>query len=301
MNLRWLQYAYVLSQYLSISQAAEKLKISQPALSKQILNLEKELGVTLFDRSCHPIKITPAGESFLTYAERIVHSETQLRRVAAEYSSGEKGNLVIGISPFRAKYFITDAISTLHKKYPGLKIVLRDVKSAQLRKELFEGNLDFAILNLPVDELLFDVVRLDEERIVLALKKELVPPGLCESPYNGELLSATLNDFESVPFIALTKEQELRRQLDKLCFLSDAKLEIKTEVFGITTAWSLAQAGIGATVLPSTLVESSRLNDDMAVYTLINSESVRTPAIVLRKGQFVSVYAKEAIELIKNR
>ena len=182
-----------------------------------------------------------------------------------------------------------------------MQIVLRETDSAQLRKELFEGALDFAILNLPVDELLFDAIALDDEPLVLVVKKELVPPELEESPYNGELLSAALNDFDSVPFIALGKDQELRQKFDNLCLASGAKLHVATEVVGVTTAWNLAQAGVGATVLPLTLVNASRQNEDMAVYTLINSDGTRKPAIVLRKGQFVSKYAKEAIELIKNR
>ena len=70
MNLRQLQYAVALSRTLNISQTAENLKITQPALSKQILSLEKELGLALFDRSTTPLKLTQAGENFIKFAVR---------------------------------------------------------------------------------------------------------------------------------------------------------------------------------------------------------------------------------------
>lgn len=302
MNSRQLQYAIVLSQILNISQAAEKLNISQPALSKQILSLEKELGVILFDRNTNPISLTAAGESFIDNAKEILFKEDELKRSMQDFKLGDKGRLVIGISPFRASYFLNDVIEKLHNEYPGLQIVLKEANSTQLEKDTIEGTVDFTIMNLPVDEALLDVVPLEPEPIVL------VVPAKFAKALNGTKSTIKdgypiieLSDCKDIPFIALSKTQELRRLFDKLCTTANIMPNITTEVVGITTACSLAQSGIGATVLPLRFIEENKNFDNMSIFSLKNTASIRKPAIITRKGQHISKYVKSAIKAIKFR
>ncbi len=302
MNSRQLQYAICLSQILNISQTAEKLNISQPALSKQILSLEKELGVILFDRSTTPIALTAAGESFIRSAKEIVFKEDELKRSMQDFKSGEKGQLVIGISPFKASYFLVDVIEKLHKKYPNLLVVLKESNSIQLQKDAIEGQVDITVMNLPVDEALLDVVPLPPEPVVLAVPKKFAGSFKDLKPArDGEYPVIDLADCKNIPFIALGKTQELRRLFDKLCITADIVPNITTEVVGITTAWSLAQAGIGATVLPLRFIEGNKLCENVMIFSLENTASIRRPAIITRKGQYISKYAAQAIEFIKNR
>ena len=89
MNNKQLKYAIALSRSLNFSQVAEKLGISQPALSKQILNLEKDLGVELFDRKQNPIALTPAGEHFFAEVQDLVYREEQLYKSMDDFKSGK--------------------------------------------------------------------------------------------------------------------------------------------------------------------------------------------------------------------
>lgn len=302
MNSRQLQYAIILSQVLNISQAAEMLKITQPALSKQILSLERELGVALFDRSTTPLTLTPAGESFVRDAKELLFKEEKLKRSMEDFKTGEKGCLKIGISPFRATYFISDIIKKLQNKYPALKIILNETNSTQLHKDAVDGQIDFAIINLPVDEAVLDVIPLKPEPLILAIHKSLCNNRTnLESKKSGKLSSINLSGCKDIPFIALSKNQELRQLFDKLCIACDFVPDIKTEVVSITTAWSLAQAGIGATILPLKFIESNPFNNELMIFTLENTATVRQPAIVMRKGQYMSKYALKAVDLIKNR
>lgn len=301
MNSRQLQYAIVLSQILNISQAAEKLNISQPALSKQILSLEKELGVILFERNTTPLSLTVAGESFIRTAKEILFKEEELKRSMQDFKSGDKGRLVIGISPFRASYFLSDVISELNKEYPALQVVLKEANSTQLQKDTIDGQVDFTVMNLPVDEALLDAEPLEPEPIVLAVPKKFADGFNAPKTTKDGYLAVELSDCKDIPFIALSKTQELRRLFDKICATSDIVPNITTEVVGITTAWSLAQAGIGATVLPLRFIEGNKLCENMMIFSLKNTASVRKPAIITRKGQHISKYAKFAINLIKKR
>lgn len=297
MNSKQLQYAVELSRVLNISQTAEKLNITQPALSKQILTLEKELGITLFDRSTTPLKLTRAGELFISEATEILFKEERLKHLMQDFKTGDKGRLTIGISPFRASFFIADVIKKLQQEYSGLQVVLKEEKSGELQKLATDGLVDFAIINLPVDEAMLDVIELEPEPIVLALKRSFL--GLIKGYKNRKEID--LKDCKDIPFIALSKNQELRKLFDKLCITCDFSPNITAEVVGITTAWNFAKEGIGAAVLPLRFVEDNQSKEDMVILPLKNTATVRKPAIVMRKGQHLSKYAKSAIQIITEK
>lgn len=297
MNSRQLQYAVVLSRILNVSQAAEQLHITQPALSKQILALEKELGVVLFDRSVNPLRLTQAGEFFVKEAEEFLFREKQIKHSMETFKEKGMGRLTIGISPFRAGYYVSDMIKALREKYDGLQIVLHEAGSEQLHRDTVDGKVDFSLMNLPVDEALLDVIALPTEPVVLVLPKPLLS-SLPEHCREGEIDLACCKE---LPFIALGAKQELRQLFDKMCMTSGFTPYIAVEVVGILTAWSLAKAGIAATVLPQRFVEEKQAGEDVVVCHIQNALTVRRPAIIRRKGQYISKYAQEAINFIVHR
>ena len=298
MNFRQLQYAVTLSQFLSISQAAEKLNITQPALSKQILSLEKDLNVVLFDRSVSPLTLTPAGECFVQQAKEILFREKQLQLAMEDYKRGDRGKLTIGISPFRAGYFLTDVIKKLQKVYPGLQVVLKECGSTQLQKDAVESQVDFAIMNLPVDESKLDVTLLEPEPVVLAIPEDFARLLRQQKENQGQI---NLADCKEIPFVALGKNQELRQLFDKLCDACSFEPEVTIEVVGITTAWNLVQDGIGATVLPLRFIEGKLTGKGVRVFSIGDTAITRQPAIVRKKGQYLSKYAQTALDFIVNR
>lgn len=296
MNSRQLQYVITLNKTRSFSQASEQLNITQPALSKQILNLEKELGIKIFDRNTVPFTVTPAGEYFIREAEKRLYEDDQLLRSLEQYKSGQKGRLVIGVSPFRNLYMIPAIIKQFKQKYPGVHVVVHEPNSTQLRKDAAEGKYDFAIVNLPVDASVLSVTPLEKEALVLAVPNEMV--SRIPSAEKGRQIQFA--DCKDLPFVVVGKTQEMRRYFDSLCASTNTFPEIAAEVLGgVTTAWSMARAGIGATILPLTLVEHSQLADNLTLFTLSDTSFSRQPAIVTRRGQYLSDYAKYAIALLQ--
>lgn len=296
MNSRQLQYAIRLSELRNFSLVAEQLNISQPALSKQILSLEQELGVRLFDRSTVPLSLTAAGEHFIQTARELLYREDQLIRSMEDFKDGQRGRLTIGISPFRSLYLIPPITKKVREKYPGIQIVLHEAGSDQLRKEAAEGKYDFAIVNLPVDESVLDVTPIEADTLVLAVPKSMLDklPAVSES----SLPQIGLADCRELPFIVVGQSQEMRRLFDKLCAASALNPVIAAEVVGVATAWAMARAGIGATLLPLQFAESMDAGDLLSYFTLENSTQTRQPAIVTRRGQYLSPFAKYAIKLL---
>ena len=296
MNSRQLQYAILLAEIRNFSQVAEKLDITQPALSKQILNLEKELGVKLFDRNTSPLSLTPAGEHFIQEAQSLLYHEDQLMRSMARYKSGDEGRLIIGISPFRSLYLIPPIIKKIKDKFPGVQIFLHEANSDILRKEVAEGKYDFAIINLPVDDSILDVITLTPDTLVLAVPTHMAAD--LQHEKTDALPALTMSACKDLPFVTVGQTQELRKLFDKLCASADFHPHIAMEVVGITTAWAMTRAGIGATILPYQFISKDHFSGDITLFTIKDTINTRQPAIVTRRGQFISEYAKYAIDLL---
>ena len=297
MNSRQLQYVILLSQVRNFSQVANQLNITQPALSKQVSALEQELGVKLFDRSTTPLSLTPAGEAFIRDAKDLLYREDQLMRSMEEFRSGSQGRLTIGISPFRCLYLIPEVIGTLQKKFPGLRVILKEVGSSQLHKGAVEGQFDLTILNLPVDEAMLNVYPLQPEHIVLAVPSSLADT-VPVSRTDGKLPVADLAGCSQIPFVVLSQNQELRQLFDKLCITAGLSPKIAVETVGITSAWAMVSSGIGAAILPAQFAEGSRFRDGITLFSLEHDTPIRQPVVTTRKGQYLSEYAKYALDLL---
>ena len=295
MNSKQIQYAIALSKTLNFSQSAQELGITQPSLSKQIINLENELGVKLFDRNHSPMTLTPAGEYFITHAQEIIHKETELFKAIEGFQSGKNGSLTIGVTPFRSLYLMPEIVKKVKDKFPGVKVTLCEENSAHLRTEVCDGKYDFAVVNLPVDESVLDVTVLDADTLVLA-----VPKALTENlpAYNeDELVSIDFAKAKDLPFVVLSPAQEMRELFDKLCTRAQFTPQIACEVVGMTTAWSMARAGVGAALLPLQFIKSFS-DENICLYKIKSKLYSRQPAVVFKRGQYMSDYAKYAISLL---
>lgn len=294
MNSRQMQYAILLSQVRNFSQAAEKLDISQPALSKQILNLENELGIKLFDRNSVPLTLTLAGEYFIREAEGLLYKEDQLLRSMEQFKSGEAGQLVIGITPFRSSYLIPKVVRMVREKFPGIRIRLHEAGSDILRKEAAEGKYDFAIVNLPVDDSILDVRALEPDKLVLAVPNELKH----KVPDIDGAESVDFADCRELPFAVVGQNQEMRHLFDRLCASAGFVPNIAVEVVGLTTAWTIARSGTAATILPWQFVEQGSLYEKITVIGIKDALYTRRPAVVTRRGQYITEAAAYAIKLL---
>lgn len=296
MNTKQIQYAIALSETLNFSQTAEQLGISQPSLSKYILNIENDLGVKLFDRNRSPMTLTPAGEYFIRNARELVYKEEQLRKALDQFRSGESGRLVIGITPFRSLYIMPELIKKIRNRYPGVQVCLQEINSVQLRKEAAEGKVDLAIVNLPVDTSLLDVIPLEPDTLVLAVPNTMIEK--LPISKEGQYSSVDINQLQNLPFVVLSSGQEMRQLFDRLCTAADFSPTIAAEVVGITTAWAMARAGVGVALLPLQFIHSQHFDDNLSLYIVKDSPYSRQPVIATRRGQVRTPYADYAIQLL---
>lgn len=296
MNFRQMEYAVLLSETGSFSQLAEKLKLSQPALSKQILALEKELDLPLFDRSSTPVVPTPAGAHFVREARELLHRKDQLLRSMDQFHTGEKGQLTIGSTPFRCSYLLPPVVQKVREKFPGIHVKLVEEGSDLLRKDAAEGKFDLAVVNLPVDEAVLDTCPIETDRLVLVAPQKLLE----QFPAIDCKKTVHFRDCRELPFVVVGIHQEMRILFEKLCAQADMQPNIAAEVVGLNTAWEMVCSGVAATVLPLQFVRQVIGNRPISILRLSQEVSLRQPAIAVRRDQYLSPAAQYAIAVLKD-
>jgi DNA-binding transcriptional LysR family regulator len=154
MELRHLRYYVAVAEALNFTRAATRLRVAQPALSRQVSDLEDELGVDLLKRTSHGVLLTEEGKLFLAEARGILkradESVTKVRALAR----GEFGELQVGYVPPLDLHILPKALAEFQKTTPGVKVVLHDRGSDELCDELRSGKLHLALMMQPSEELI---------------------------------------------------------------------------------------------------------------------------------------------------
>jgi DNA-binding transcriptional LysR family regulator len=152
MELRHLRYFVAVGEVLNFTKAATRLHVAQPALSRQVSDLEEELGVDLLRRTSHGVILTEEGKLFLEEARGILkradESVTKVRALAR----GEFGELQVGYVPPLDLHILPRALAEFQKTTPGVKVVLHDLGSDEICNELRTGMLHLGLMMQPSEE-----------------------------------------------------------------------------------------------------------------------------------------------------
>ena len=168
MLLKQIQYFMAIAECQHFTRAADRLFVSQSALSQQITKLENELGITLIDRISHPLRLTPAGRDFQVYAAKILDNISAMQLELQKYRSAEPDTIRIGMITGLGNIKIADILSSFNTKHKNISFSLTNKLSKELCRQLSEGTLDLALFAAPcdIDEYKFDVVSLEQDEFV---------------------------------------------------------------------------------------------------------------------------------------
>lgn len=147
MTLKQLKYLLaVVDNGLNITTAADRLYTSQPGISKQLRQLEREIGVTIFSRKGKSlVALTPPGESIVQLARRILRDVQNIRSLGKELTAEQEGNLSIATTHTQARYVLPEILSRFHERYPKVNLELHQGTSEQIAALVAENRVDFAI------------------------------------------------------------------------------------------------------------------------------------------------------------
>lgn len=150
-SLHQLRLFLVLSEELHFGNAARRMFMTQPAASKQITALEKRLGIRVLERRSRSVELTPAGKALLPEVNSVIESMERLRRRASEQSRQQGGRIVLGVIGGESAQPYTHAmLAELHRKHPGIGVEIRSLDFAGQFRAVAGGDVDAAVLRLPV-------------------------------------------------------------------------------------------------------------------------------------------------------
>lgn len=173
MNFKQLNYFIAVAEELHFGRAAERLGIAQPPLSRQIKQMEEEMGAVLFNRGRSSITLTQAGERLhtrgLAILSMVADTQLEVRRIG----QGADGRLRIGFVGSSTYGILPNIIKSFRASYPGINLSLIPMNNAQLQKQLVGREIDVAFARPALKDAEFAVKKLIEERLVLALPDTL--------------------------------------------------------------------------------------------------------------------------------
>ncbi len=266
MNLKKLKYIVTIAELRSISKAANELFISQPSLSSILSNLEKELGVTLFNRSTSPLSLTYAGEKYVETANKILSLENNLKKELCDISNIKKGKITIGIPAVRATDVLPVVLPKFKEKYPEMEIHLVEGDSNYLEECLFSGKVDLVLTSLPSNHKKIACEHLYEEKIMLACKRGYLGEEFLSSANSNIISKEKLKDMN---FILTKKNHRIRKLTESLFETFDFKPKVILETSNTATAFRLATSGLGVCFVSEMILNTTK---PMGEYDLFHIE-----------------------------
>lgn len=249
MEVHQLRYMVAVARTGNFSRAAKLCHVSQPSLSQQIQKLEKELGVRLFERHRTRTRLTAGGERFLPRAERILHELEEATREAEDLHALVQGEVIVGVLPTIAPYFLPPVVAAFGKKYPGVAITMIEETTASLVGMMNRHEIDFALASLPIPDGQMEVQVLLEEELVLAF-----PPGHALERRK----SITADDLAQLPFVLMREGHCLGDQVLRFCESNQFEPRVRSRSAQMETILALVEAGQGVSLIPAMARRRSR-------------------------------------------
>jgi LysR family transcriptional regulator, hydrogen peroxide-inducible genes activator len=272
-SLKQLRYFSAVARTGHFGAAAERCAITQPALSMQIQDLEKELGLQLLERSRKGVGLTAGGREIAARAARVLADVRDLVDSARHLAGGFSGPFRLGAIPTIAPYILPQLLPLIRARHPGLELHLRETQTQRLLEELVDGDLDLALLALPVEHPGVETLPLFKDRFLLALPASR---SLAKSP------RATPDLLREDRLLLLEEGHCLRDQALAFCHLRRVE---SIDTFGASSLSTIVQMvanGLGLTLLPELSLELEVKRADVRVMRFANPEPQRIVGLAWR-------------------
>ena len=306
--LNAMKYIYTVYETKSFSIAAEKLFISQPALSIAVRKEEEACGSVFFDRNSHPLKLTPAGELYIQKAKEMLQMENELKQQLADLSNLSTGELSISGTQYINSYILPSALHAFMQKYPGIRINIQEHSPGTNLKLLQNGLADLSFNAGTFDPQVYAQTPVLRDRVLLAVPADyeinqlyqnfsLSPEQISDPDFAwSEAPKLPASCFAEIPMIFLSPGTNLHQIAAEICHDAGFEPNIIFMLDQSTTIYNLARAGIGA-VWVSYLIVRKAPSRNLCYYQIQSDKILRTYYALTSKRHYVSTAAKKFIEL----
>lgn len=295
---------YILKIYeeKSFSKAAQKLFITQPALSMAVKKIENNLGVPIFNRSKYPIELTEAGLIYVKGLEEILEVEKNTLSKINDIKNLEVGKVVIGATNYMINFVLAPVIKIFMEKHPNIDVKLIENSSPKSLKLLENNKIDLTFSCGDLDRNTYDLKETFDDEVLLSVPKKFIPRNLLEitltkeeserKDFNKKRIK--LSQLEDLKYILLNPDNNLHERA--LSMLGDDNFENKVIMYvdQLLTAHSLSINEIGGTFIGSYILPD-QFNDNLGYFSLDYETSRRKFYSVRKKQSYESFAIKEFI------
>jgi DNA-binding transcriptional LysR family regulator len=289
MNFYQLTYFKKVSETHSISRAAEKLLITQPAVSKQIKALEDELGERLFDRIGKKVYLTRTGEVLYSHVDRILRSVEEAKIAVKDMSADCSGELIIGTSDHISIHRLPDVLKSYINAFPKVDLKLRCHRSETILDMVNRNLVDLGVITLPhVSAHLVSKTIWNDPMSLVFLKSHPL----------ASLRVIRLKDIVRYGMILPEPGTATRKMIDLAFSKKGLTPNVTMEVAYLETIKSLVRAGLGISVLPDKAVEAEVKSGALIKSGIANTSFSRDLGVVYLKDKFLSRPVQEYLKLL---
>ena len=272
-TLRQLRYMTALARYRHFGRAADDCAVTQPALSMQVRELEREIGAALVERRPGEVALTEIGREVAERAEHILAASRDLVDFA-RHRELLSGQLKLGIIPTLAPYVLPKVLPRLQAAHPRLRLEVRETQTKMLLEELSRGELDCLMLALPVEGADVETSSLFDDPFLLALPA-------------GESLPAaarvSIDDVDQRRLILLEEGHCLRDQALAFCAAQRREAPMRLGATSLATVMQMVANGYGVTLVPEVAVDVEVRDDRVKLIRFIDPQPARDIGLAWRR------------------
>ncbi len=273
MEINQLRYAVAIADTGNFTRAAERCNVTQPSLSQQIISLERELGHKLFHRLGRKAVLTEAGAVFLERARRIV---TEVENAAKELADNPAldRSITVGAIQTIAPYLLLPLIEKCRRELPNLQINLREDFRSDLVRGVVDGELDLAIVTLPVKDPQVSIEPLMTEPLLLVVAKN--------HPFSSRS-AISLNDLAGETFVTMGESSTLSGQIRSFFGHHNFEPKVGYRCAQVTTLKALVGMGLAISILPQ--VDREQADRETLTYLRLTDAAPTREIVVIRHLQ----------------
>ncbi len=287
MEIQQLQHFLKVAEELSFSAAARQLQVSQPALSRSIMKLEEELGQPVFERGGRQLTLTEAGRLMLDRGKQILTLIDDTKAQIAD--DGRTGTLAIAAIPTIAPYFLPGVLKAMTDALPEARFEVHECVTAECLKRATAGEIDVAILALPVEAKYLDVEHLFDEELMLV------------TPADHPLATqdcVRASDIEPYAFVLLSETHCLSDQIRGFCQQTKIQPVATSETNQLATVLELVALGHGVSLIPEMTRRIDR-NPKRVYRSLVGDVPKRRIAVVTNPYRYQSKLLLKFLDLLR--
>ena len=309
--LKEIVYVYAVYQERSFSKAAQKLFISQPALSAMVKKAEQEIRTPIFDRSTNPISLTTAGRYYISQVEKILKIQREMESYFQVLSARGDSQLRLGGSSFFLSYIFPPMVNRFEEHYGKVSVSWLELRNNELISRLQDHSIDFF---LEVDELVspqLERLVCGEERVILAVpasweinerlrKYRLTAEEIhVRKHLSGQVPAVDLGMFADKPYVLLREGNDSFQRAVAICRSAGFTPKPAMMVDQVLTSYYLAAEGNGIAFIRDSILFYADMTEKLYFYLIDDPLAVRPVYLYYKKDMDLSPVARDFLRFVE--